>query len=507
MKGRNMPLARAVLTLSGLTLVSRMLGFIRDVASANLLGAGPVADAFIIAFRLPNFFRRIFAEGAFSIAFVPIFVGIRQQQGEGEARLFAGRALGVLAILLLPLTGLALWRMEEVVRVVAPGLGPYDPRYELAVELSRITFPYLALISLTALQGAVLNALGRHGPFAFAPILFNLCLLVGLALAPFFPTVGHALAWGEVAAGVVQVLWMAWACQQAGMALPLVRLSFGKDIRRLFFLMGPTALGAGATQLNILIDQQIASLLPGGAIAYLYYAERLYQLPLGVIGVAVGTALLPILSAQIKAGDEPGARQSLAQSIELSLLLAAPAAVALMVGAKAILSTLFAYGAFSLQDAAASAKALTAYAAGIPAFVLAKVLASAYFAREDMKTPVVFALISVAVNTCLAVILALFLDFGHAGIALATSLAGWLNVWQLGLRLHKRGLLVNGWALVGRLMRLGVALVGLAIWTACLEWGLASWWQGSFGWRVGWLALFLPFGGVIYGGLVVLLRL
>ncbi|HYE00161.1 MAG TPA: murein biosynthesis integral membrane protein MurJ [Alphaproteobacteria bacterium] len=493
-----MSLARAIFTVGGLTMVSRVLGFLRDIAAANMLGAGPVADAFYIAFRLPNLFRRLFAEGAFSVAFVPVYAGLLETEGKARADAFAREAQAMLLAMLLPLSAAAMAFMPLVVLAVAPGVAAKPEVYGLAVELSIITFPYLVLISLTALQGAVLNALHRYAPFAAAPILFNLCLLAGLAAAPLFPSAGHALAWGEAGAGVVQVLWMWRACRQSGVRLRIVRPRLSPEVRRLLALMGPAAIGAGAMQISVVIDQQIASLLPTGAISHLYYAERLYQLPLGVIGIAVGTALLPILARQVRAGEVEAARDSQCRGIEFALLLSLPAAVALGVAGLPMMNALFAHGKLTPADAAASAAALAGYAIGIPAYVLGKVLSTAFFARENTRTPVKYGLVTVAFSAATGATLALVLDFGVLGIALATGAAAWFNVALMAWGLRRRGLLVADGRLKRALPRILLAALamGLAVWGLTLPFD--GWWNGAIWQRLVAVAALVGGGGAVY---------
>ena len=436
-----MSFARAVTTVAGLTMVSRVLGFIRDVLTADVLGAGPIADAFFVAFKLPNFFRRLFAEGAFSVTFVPLFAKTAHADGQDAAARFAEEAQAALLAVLIPLTVALLLFMPLVMLVLAPGFEAGSDRYDLAVKLCRITFPYLTLVSITALQGGVLNALDRYGPFATAPILFNLCLIGGLLLTPLFPNAAYALSWGEFAAGIVQVVWMMGSCRRAGILLKLRRPRLTPQIRRLFTLMGPAAVGAGAVQINIFIDTMIGSLLPAGSISHLYYAERLYQLPLGVIGIAIGTALLPALARHVRADDRAGAKRLEARAIEASLLLSLPAAIALMVAGAPIMTALFARGHFTPADALATAGALAGYSAGIPAYVLAKTLSAAYYAREDTKTPLKFSLITVALNTIFALSFVLIFHFGVIGISAATGITAWINVAMLAWGLRTRGLL------------------------------------------------------------------
>jgi putative peptidoglycan lipid II flippase len=474
-----MSFARAVATVAGLTLVSRVLGFVRDVLTADILGAGAVADAFFVAFKLPNFFRRLFAEGAFSVTFVPLFAKVAHAEGQDAAATFAEEAQAAILAILIPMTVALLLFMPWVMLILAPGFEAGTERYELAVKLCRITFPYLTLISITALQGGVLNALDRYGPFAAAPILFNVCLIAGLLLTPFFPTPGHALAWGEFAAGVVQVVWMTGSCRRAGIRLGLRRPRLTPGIRRLFGLMLPAAVGAGAVQINVYIDTVIGSLLPEGSISHLYYAERLYQLPLGVIGIAIGTALLPMLARAVKSGDAKAARTLEGRAIEGSLLLSLPAAAALIVSGRPIMIALFARGAFHLADAIQTAGALAGYACGIPAYVLAKTLSTAYFAREDTRTPLKFSLITVVLNTALALTLVLWAKMGIVGIAVATGITAWINVALLAQGLHTRGLLGLDDRLKRVVPRILLATLAMAAALALAAQPFAGWWSAG----------------------------
>jgi putative peptidoglycan lipid II flippase len=499
-----MSFARAVRTVAGLTMVSRVLGFARDLLTADILGAGPMADAFFVAFKLPNLFRRLFAEGAFSVTFVPLFAKTAHADGKDAAARFAEDAQAMLLALLIPLTILLLLFMPAVMLVLAPGFEAGSPRYALAVELCRITFPYLTLISITALQGGVLNALDRYGPFATAPILFNISLIGGLLLTPLFPSAAYALSWGEFAAGIIQVLWMMGSCRRAGIWLKPRWPRLTPEVKRLFILMGPAAIGAGAVQINIFIDTMIGSLLPAGSISHLYYAERLYQLPLGVIGVAVGTALLPALARHVRADDRPAAKRLEARAIEASLLLSLPAAIALMVAGRPIMTALFARGAFSTESAIQTAGALAAYSAGIPAYVLAKTLSTAYYAREDTKTPLKFSLITVALNTVFALSFVLIFHFGIVGISAATGITAWINVGMLAWGLRQRGLLGFDDRLKHVLPRIIGATVLMAAALFAIQQPLDGWWAADLLRRGAGLALLVGGGLAIYGGAIVL---
>src|SRR5579883_794103 len=433
---RPMALLRSVATVGGYTMVSRVLGFVREVLTATFLGASPVSDAFFVALRLPNMFRSLFAEGAFSAAFVPIFAGMIAKDGRPAAQRFAEEALAALltALLLFTLAGEILTPL--ILRVIAPGFAADPEKFQLATELTRIMFPYLLFISLVALQGGVLNSVERFAATAVTPVLLNLFLIAALILVR--PPTGHALAWAVTAAGVAQFVWLVMSCSQAGLPLSLPRPRLTPAVKKLLRVMLPGVLGSGITQVNLVVSTAVASLLPTGAVSYLYYADRLNQLPLAVVGIAVGTAILPPLSRQVRTGDEAGAVQTQNRGLELALLLTVPAAVALGVLARPILAALFERGAFGPVEVHATAGALAAYAAGLPAFVLVKVLAPAFFARHDTATPVKVAMVAVVANLVLTLTLGVALPFAHVGIASATSAAGWINALSLLWLLHRR---------------------------------------------------------------------
>src|SRR3954471_3856638 len=425
-----MALLRSVATVGSYTLVSRIFGFIRDILTAAILGAGPVADAFFVAQRLPNLFRSLFAEGAFSAAFVPLASGALAEGGKPALRAFAEEAFSVLfaALFLFVLFGEIL--MPWLMRLIAPGFVAETGKFDLVVTLTRITFPYLLFISLTALQGGLLNTLDRFAAPAATPILLNLFLIAGLLLmAQFHWQDGEVLAWALSAAGVAQFLWLMASCAKAGVPLRPRLPKLTPAVRQTLKIMGPGVLGAGVTQLNLLISTALASLLPGGSVSYLYYADRLNQLPLGVVGIAVATAILPSLSRQVRLGHATDAVATQNRGVELALLLTLPAAVALALLAQPIMTVLFQRGAFGATDAEATAAALAAYAIGLPAFVLVKVLAPGFFAHHDTATPVKIAIAAMATNLCLTLILMQFL--AHVGIALATTVAGWVNALTL----------------------------------------------------------------------------
>jgi putative peptidoglycan lipid II flippase len=467
-----MSLLRSVATVGSYTLMSRIFGFVRDILTAAILGAGPVADAFFVAQRLPNLFRSLFAEGAFSAAFVPLFAGMMAERGKEPARIFAEDALAVLLTALLGFVFLGEIFMPEVMGVIAPGFSAEPGKFELAVDLARITFPYLLFIALVALQGGVLNSVDRFAAAAATPVLLNLFLIAALLLMRRFGwRDGRPLAWAITAAGFAQFLWLLFSCGRAGLALRLPRPRLTPAVRRTLAIMAPGTIGAGVTQLNLLISTALASFLPGGSVSYLYYADRLNQLPLGVVGIAVGTAILPSLSRHVRLGHQSDAEATQNRGIELALLLTLPAAVALAVLAIPILAVLFQHGAFSAADTGATAAALTAYAAGLPAFVLIKVLAPAFFARHDTATPVKIAVAAMAVNLSLTLVLMQFL--AHVGIALATTAAGWLNALMLLLLLIRRRHFAFDPRSRRNLPRVGLAAIAMGAVLAMLRLALA----------------------------------
>ena len=494
---------RSVLTVGAWTMASRVLGFARDILIAARLGAGPVADAFFVALKLPNLFRRLFGEGAFNAAFVPAFAGTLVKEGEAAARDLAERMGALLALWLGLLTVLGLIFMPQVLGLLAPGFRAAPEKFALAVDLTRITFGYLPLICLVALVSGVLNALDRFAAAAAAPVFFNLILMVALVgLAPHVATPGHALAWGVLASGFVQLAMVWVAARQAGMALNLLRPpALTPPVRQVLRKMAPGVLGAGVTQINLAIDVVIASLLPSGAVSYLYYADRVAQLPLGVVGAALGTALLPLLARQVRSGQRLSAHRSLNRGVELALLLTLPAAAGLAATAEPIMAALFQRGAFGEAATAASAAALMAYAVGLPAFVLVKVFAPGFFARGDTSTPVKVGLFVVALN--LALNLLFMGPLGHVGVALATALAAWVNAGLLGwLLLRRRAYLVDRRAR-RRVPRILLAAAAMGVAVALLAWMLPE--VGSTLGRAALVAVLIGAGGMVFTGLGVAL--
>lgn len=504
-----MSFARALATVSGLTLLSRVLGFVRDLLTAAILGAGPLADAFFVALKLPNLFRRLFAEGAFAVAFVPLYTERLTHESGEAARRFAQQALAMLLTVLLPFTLLAMMAMPAVVGVIAPGFRGAPEIFEAAVALTRITFPYLPAMALVALMGGMLNAHDRFAPFAAAPILFNLSLI--FALLGVTPRVGEpstGLAWGVALAGALQLIWMAWCMGRAGLPLSLPWPRMTPALKKLLLLMGPAALGAGVTQINVFVDTLLASLIGGGAVSYLYYADRLHQLPMGVVGIALSTALLPLLARHIAAENEIEAQRIQNRAVEIGLLLALPAAAALMVVPGPILSGLFERGAFTNTDTQFAALALAAYAVGLPGTIMIKALSTGFFARQDTTTPLRIAVVVMVVNALASIILVFTLPQGiaHAGIALATGIAGWLNSGLLAATLMRRG----HWRLDAQLKRRMPRLVLSAIGMGAVLFGaahiLAPLWTGGEALRLIGLGMLVLSGLIGYFALVFLSR-
>ncbi len=503
-----MALLRSFATVGGLTAVSRVLGFVRDVLIAAVLGAGPVADAFFVAFRFPNLFRRLFAEGAFNAAFVPLFSRALEQQGRDAAKAFAEESLSVLLFGLLILVAFCMAAMPWLMQLIAPGFTGDPAKYALAVDLTQITFPYLLFMALVALFSGLLNSLYRFAAAAAAPILLNIFFIAALALViPLFDLAegsmpGYVLAWTVAAAGAGQFVLLVIAAARAGMPLRLPRPRLTPQVKRLMKLMGPGLLSAGAMQINLLIGTIIAS-LQASAVSYLYYADRVYQLPLGLIGIGIGVVLLPELSRRLRAGAEDSANSAFNRALELSLFLTLPATVALIVVAEPIVAVLFQRGAFGAEAAAATAAALAAFAFGLPAYVLVKVLQPPFFAREDTVTPLKAALATVAANIALSLIL--YPILGFLGLAFATAAASWLNIAILALVLRRRGHAPLDARFKSRLPRMLLASLAMGAAVYGLHRVLAPWFQGTDAERIAALAILVAGGAVVYGILALLI--
>src|SRR5947209_2274168 len=415
-----------IFTVGGYTLLSRLTGFARDIMLAAILGAGPVADAFFVAFRLPNHFRAIFAEGAFNAAFVPAFAHVYGQRGEGPARLFADRIFSLLLFSQLVLLALAWLFTPQAMSLLAPGFSDDPEQRRLAIELTRITFPYLLLITLVTLYGGMLNVMQRFASAAAASILLNLSMMMTLSLAAFFPGAGHAAAWGVLISGFLQYFLLAGDLARHGGLPRFAPLKLDADVRAFFRALGPATVGSMGTQVALFADTIIATFLPAGALSALYYADRLNQLPIGVIGIAIGTVLLPEMSRRLTVDDHDGAMASQRRAFDFTLLFSVPFVAAFLTVPDIITRAMFARGAFSRADAAAAAATLAAYAIGLIPFVLIRSAVATFYARKDTATPVKAALTGVAVNVALKI--ALVGSLAQVGLALATAVGAWINL-------------------------------------------------------------------------------
>jgi len=442
-----MKLYRAFATVGGLTLVSRVLGFVRDILFAWAFGAGWVADAFNVAFRFPNLFRRLFGEGAFNSAFIPLFAKELEGEGRQSARAFAEEAMSGLVAVLVALTVVAILAMPWLMYLLAPGFSAVPEKFDLAVLLTQITFPYLLCMSLVALFSGVLNTFGKFVESSSVSIVLNLTLaaaiFVGFGLGYHNePEGGIIQAIGVFVAGVLQLWLLIDGLKRNNFTLKLRRPRMTDRMRRLITLGIPGVIAGGVTQLNIMIGTVIASQEPG-AVSQLYYADRLYELPLAIVGIAIGVVLLPDVARQLRAGNHAAVQDSQNRSLEFAMLLTVPAAVALAVVPTPIVRVLFERGAFTAADTANTAAVLAVFALGLPAFVMIKVFSPAYFAREDTRTPMRYAAVSLTANTLGSIALFfLFRSIGwlpQLGIAVATTLGGWLNAGLLWTTLVRRG--------------------------------------------------------------------
>jgi putative peptidoglycan lipid II flippase len=493
-----------ILTVGGYTLASRITGFLRDIMLAAIIGAGPVADAFFVAFRLPNHFRAIFAEGAFNAAFIPAYARIRTQDGSGAAKQFADRIFTLLFASQIVLVALALAFTPQVIQLLAPGFSREPQQFALAVSLTRVTFPYLLLITLVTLWGGILNALHRFAAAAAAPILLNVTMMATLALAYWFPSAGYAAAWGVLISGVLQAGLVGGDSLASGVMTWFRAPHWDKDVRRFFKALLPATIGSAGTQLALFADTIIASFLSVGAISALYYADRIDQLPIGVIGIAVGTVLVPEMTHRLASDDEIGARSAQNRAIEFALLLALPCVVAFLTVPDLIMRALFMRGAFTAADAHAAALTLMAYTIGLVPFILIRSIVAPFLARGDTATPVKAALIGTAVNIVCKI--ALMFSLAQVGLALATSIGAWLNFVLVIYFAARAGFFAPDAELKTTLIKLGGAALALALTLATAAPFVASLVSSWSRFRSeSELALLILLGGAVYGGLVVVL--
>ncbi|CDG38292.1 murein biosynthesis integral membrane protein MurJ [Asaia bogorensis] len=489
---------RNLITVGGWTMLSRILGLVRDQLLAAFLGAGPVQDAYQIAFRLPNMFRRLFGEGAFNAAFVPLFTERLTAHGQADASRFASQALSCLSAWLLGLTILGEVFMPWIIEIIAPGFNHAGGRFEMAVTLTRITFPYLILICTAALVAGVLNGLHRFSMAAGAYVSFN---IVGIATILLGALVFHDTAtWtaiGITVSGFVQLGLLLWSVRRAGVRLTLPRPRLTGEMRDMLRRLWPGLVGSGATQLNLTVDTLISTLLPAGSISWLYFADRVNQLPLGVLGAAAGTTLLPVLTRHAAEHDTAGGQKTLNQAIDYASILTFPACFGLLALAPEIMATLFGYGKFTTEDALSSAQSLRAYALGLPAFILIKVLSPGFFAHGDTRTPVRIGFLTLALN--LALNLALYRPLTHVGPPLASTIAALVNLGFLAVILHRRSVFRPDAALVGRLLRVIAASFLMALVTVTLARLIAPglvMWHGLM--RAMMLGILMGLAGVVY---------
>jgi putative peptidoglycan lipid II flippase len=492
-----------IFTVGGYTLLSRLTGFARDIMLAAILGAGPVADAFFVALRLPNHFRAIFAEGAFNAAFVPAYAHLHGKN-ETSAKLFADRIFTLLFGAQIFLLVVAWLFMPQVIRILAPGFSGDPARGELAIALTRITFPYLLLITLVTLYGGMLNVMHRFASAAAAPIFLNLSMMATLALAAFFPGAGYAAAWGVLIAGILEFLLLAGDAAKSGILPKFSPPRLDEDVRAFFRALGPATIGSMGTQVALFADTIIATFLPAGALSALYYADRLNQLPIGVIGIAIGTVLLPEMSRRLTSGDHAGAMASQRRAFDFTLLFSVPFVAAFMIVPDVIMRAMFARGAFSKADAAAAGATLAAYAVGLIPFVLIRSAVATFYARKDTATPVKAALTGVAVNVALKILLVGSL--AQVGLALATAVGAWITLLLVIGFAVRAGYLELDRTLLRSLAKFIVAgvVLGAALWLGA--WFAAAQFASLSAFRdEAALLLLFGIGAVVYASLILLL--
>jgi putative peptidoglycan lipid II flippase len=454
-------------SVSGFTLLSRLSGFVRDVLLASILGSGLIADAYFIAQRLPNHFRAIFGEGAFNSAFVPAYARELEERGEDAARRLAGSILSVLTLFLIVLSAAAMWQMPFVIDLLAPGFSVDPEKYALAVTLTRITFPYLLFISLVTLISGTLNAHSRFASAAAAPILLNLAIIAALACAFLFPSAAHAAAWGIAISGVLQLALVAVNAKRANCLPRFVWPEHSASLKRFLRALGPAVIGSAGVQIAIFADTIIASLLPTGAVSAISYADRLYQLPLGLIGIAAGTVLLPEMSRHLGRNDHAAAHAAQNRSMALTILLTMPFFVAFLSIPEEIMRGVFMHGRFTAEDARASALVLAAYGIGILPVALIRSLVASFHARQDTMTPLIAAFIGIAINVVLKI--ALYQTWGASGLAFATAIGAWVNGGLLALLAYRKSWFAPDHHLTRLMIATGIAALILAAVTPSLK--------------------------------------
>lgn len=499
-------LSKNTLLVAVMTLLSRLFGFARDMVIAQLFGATFGVDAFLVANKIPNFFRRLFAEGAFSQAFVPVLSEYRKTRSDSEIKVFLNHISGVLAVALFIITIVGLLFAPIVIMIFAPGFGHYGARYTLASEMLRVTFPYLMFVSLTALCGAILNSYDRFGVPAFTPVLLNICIIIAaLFISPHLAQPITALAIGVFIAGIVQLLFQFPFLLRLH-RLPMPRPSL-KDpgVRKVMKLMVPALFGVSVAQINIMIDQWYASFLQVGSISWLYYSDRITQLPLGVFGIAIATVILPSLSRQHAGQSKEQYSKTLDWGLRTVLLIGIPATVGCVLLAGPILSTLFQYGEFTQHDVLMARQSLMAFGIGLFSFMLIKVLASGFYAQQNIKLPVKIGVVAMVANTILG--FSLIWSLHHAGLALATSLSAMLNAGLLYFFLRKKQMFdpVKGWSMYWIKLFIANLVMGIFVWFSSGK--LNAWLDAAWQWKAAHLLGIISVAIVIYFALILVLGL
>ena len=501
-----MNLLKSLAAVSSLTMLSRVLGFVRDTIIARIFGAGVASDAFVVAFKLPNLLRRIFAEGAFSQAFVPILAEYKTQQGEEATRTFLAYVAGLLTLVLALVTLLGMLAAPWIVWVSAPGFADEPERFALTVDLLRVTFPYILLISLSSLLGAVLNTWNRFSVPAFVPTLLNVSMIIFTVwLAPYFDPPIMAQGWAVLVGGLAQFLWQLPALKQVGM-LVLPRLSLrDTGVWRVLRQMGPAIFGVSVGQISLIINTIFASFLVAGSVSWMYYADRLMELPSGVLGVALGTILLPALAKTYASADRADYSKLLDWGLRLCFLLVLPCSLALAIIAEPLIVSLFQYGKFTAHDSAMTQQALVAYSVGLLALILVKILAPGFYAQQDIKTPVRIAIVSLLATQAMNALFIFVIDLRHAGLALSISLAACLNAGLLYWQLRRKGIYLPqpGWAKF--LAKLVLAVLVMAAVLLVLMHYMPAWEEGGMPLRLLRLGVLVAAGASAYFAVLALL--
>ncbi|MHA6495289.1 murein biosynthesis integral membrane protein MurJ [Pseudomonas borbori] len=501
-----MNLLKSLAAVSSMTMLSRVLGFVRDTLIARVFGAGVASDAFVVAFKLPNLLRRIFAEGAFSQAFVPILAEYKTQQGEEAARTFVAYVSGLLTLVLALVTLVGILAAPWIVWVSAPGFADEADRFALTTDLLRVTFPYILLISLSSLAGAVLNTWNRFSVPAFVPTLLNLSMIVFvLFLTPYFDPSIMALGWAVLFGGLLQLLFQLPHLRKIGM-LVLPRLNLrDTGVWRVLRQMGPAIFGVSVSQISLIINTIFASFLVAGSVSWMYYADRLMELPAGVLGVALGTILLPALSKAHAGASRDDYSKLLDWGLRLCFILALPSAVALAILAEPLTVSLFQYGKFTANDADMTQRALIAYSFGLVGIILVKILAPGFYAQQNIKTPVRIAIITLVATQLMNVLFVYVIPLAHAGLALAIGLAACLNAGLLYWRLRKADMFQPqaGWAAF--FCKLAVAVLTMAAALLAAMHVMPAWSEGHMLWRLSRLAALVALGLLSYFGMLLLL--